>query len=381
MSPSRGLLQRLTTHSFRPLLQSSTSGPGGAPQIYLSLSHNPSFNLSLEHHLFTAIPAETPHLLLYRNTPSIIIGRNQNPWVETAHPLLLHSQHEPQEHQTAVQLLRRRSGGGTVYHDLGNVNYHVSVPTSAFNRDKHAMMVVRALRRIGVSHAIVNKRHDIVITPPNTPAPPAHLQRVESNDDNADALPEGTKKVSGSAYKLTRLRSYHHGTMLLSTDLSAVRGMLRSQISGITRARGVASVSSPVENIGVDAEEFMVAVVEEFQKLYSEGGGAVGIAAVTEAEGREIAEVVKGEQELLSEEWIYGQTPRFELDLPGGNGTLVADKGIVVEVPEQTGEAAAEVVGRRFGGRVVEEVLAAAGYADAEAWARENIGGSEWGRR
>ncbi|TGZ84218.1 hypothetical protein EX30DRAFT_357774 [Ascodesmis nigricans] len=290
MSPSRGLI-RLT-----PPLHQLLTHPPTTPQIFRSLSHNPTFNLALEHHLFTTLPPTTPHLLLYRNTPSIIIGRNQNPWVETAHHLLLT--------QSTIQLLRRRSGGGTVYHDLGNINYHVSVPTASFDRDTHAKMVVRALRRIGIPHAVVNKRHDIVITPTSSTPPPAEVEKLE------EETPEGTRKVSGSAYKLTRLRSYHHGTMLLDTDLRNVRTMLKSPIKDITRARGVASVPSPVENVGVPVKEFVDAVMDEFCVLYGDGAREMGVAEVAEEEAMEIPEVRKGVEELRSVEWVYGQTPR-----------------------------------------------------------------------
>ncbi|KAA8910711.1 hypothetical protein FN846DRAFT_517171 [Sphaerosporella brunnea] len=344
MSPSRGL--RRTTHSFASLLSSHKP-----TQIYLSLSNSPHLNLSLEHHLFQTLPATTRTLLLYINTPSLILGRNQNPWLETHHPLLLRS---PQ-----IQLLRRRSGGGTVFHDEGNVNYSVTVPTGEFNRDTHALLIARALRKLGVHGAAVNKRHDIVVLP--TPA------AEEKVDD-----PPGSRKVSGSAYKLTRLRSYHHGTMLLSTNLDRVRKLLRSPSKNLIEARGVASVPSPVTNIGVDTGDFIAAAVEEFMQLY----GDAGVAEVEEEEVQEIENVRKGIEELRSMEWVYGQTPRFSIALLGAE--VVADKGVVREVVGVDGDG---LVGRRFGGEVVERVLVRSGMGEEEArkWAGDMVGGREWG--
>jgi lipoate-protein ligase A len=344
MSPSRGILR--TTHSFSSLITSQKP-----TQIYLSLSLSPHLNLSLEHHLFQTLPSTTRTLLLYINTPSLILGRNQNPWVETHHPLLLRS---PQ-----IQLLRRRSGGGTVFHDEGNVNYSVTVPTGEFNRDTHALLIVRALRKLGVLGAAVNKRHDIVVFP----TPVAEEKVVDD--------PEGSRKVSGSAYKLTRLRSYHHGTMLLSTNLDRVRELLRSPAKQLIEARGVASVPSPVTNIGVGSGEFIAAVVEEFKSLY----GDAGVAEVTEQEAGEVENVQKGMRELKSAEWIYGQTPRFSIALPGTK--VVADKGVVEEITGVDGEG---LVGRRFGGDVVERVLVRGGMEEEEArrWAQEMVGGREW---
>ncbi|KAI5820550.1 hypothetical protein BZA77DRAFT_336452 [Pyronema omphalodes] len=272
MSPSRGLT---ATHTFSRLLASQLPN-----QIYLSTSTNPHVNLSLEHHLFTTLPSSCRTLLLYRNTPSIILGRNQNPWLETSHSSLL---------RTRVQLLRRRSGGGTVYHDLGNTNYSVTVPTAEFDRDKHALMVSRALRNLHIP-AAVNGRHDIVVLP-----------SFEAEADDPEA-----KKCSGSAYKLTRHRSYHHGTMLLNTDLGAVKQLLKSPAKDIITARGVASVPSPVVNTKVTHEEFSVSVLREWEKLYGSGG----FALVSEAEAKSVDEIAKGIRELKSEEWVYGQTPK-----------------------------------------------------------------------
>ena len=283
MSPSRGLLT--ATHSFAALARSALP-----TQIYLSRSTNPHINLSLEHHLFTTLPPASRTLVLYINSPCIVIGRNQNPWLETAHSILLRT-------SPAVQLLRRRSGGGTVFHDLGNVNYSVTVPTETFNRDTHAHLIVRALRTLGVPSAAVNARHDIVVS---------------------------DKKVSGSAYKLTRKRSYHHGTMLLDTDLSRVSALLKCPAKNLIEARGVASVPSPVTNVHVPVESFISEVVGEFATLY----GDAGIAEVEEEEAAGVDGVMEGVRELSSQEWVYGQTPKFTLTTPVGE--VVVEKGAVV---------------------------------------------------
>lgn len=132
------------------------------------------------------------------------------------------------------------------------------MPSTRFNRDTHAEMVVRALHGLGVGAATVNARHDIVLLPPGTVAAATKMQET----------PEGTRKISGSAFKLTRLRSYHHGTMLLDSRLEDVRSYLRSPARGWLKARGVDSVRSPVANVGVGREVFVDAVVREFGKMY-----------------------------------------------------------------------------------------------------------------
>jgi lipoate-protein ligase A len=274
----------------RRLFTSYTSSPRSPLQIFHSTSRDPYLNLSIEHHLLTKSHPDSTVLFLYVNEPSVVVGRNQNPWLEanlsSLRAGLLNSTSEPPE---PINLVRRRSGGGAVFHDEGNANWSVICPSAVFDRDRHAEMVVRVLKRLGVEGVRVNSRHDIV-------------QDVGENKDD-------TFKVSGSAYKLTRLRSLHHGTCLLSSpNLSRLSGFLRSPAEPFIKARGVESVRSKVRNVSVQYPPFLNAVVDEFQGMYGpvEGGGrAVGSDAL------EIPEVKKGVDELRSPEWIYGQTPQF----------------------------------------------------------------------
>ncbi|KAH8685397.1 hypothetical protein BGZ60DRAFT_365610 [Tricladium varicosporioides] len=292
MAPSRGLLSLrkaqtfIQPTNFKKTLPSrrhihTTSNPSKKTQIYLSRTKDPYLNLSIEHYLLQKSAPESTILFLYTNRPSIILGRNQNPWTEVNLPLLRSSPLKP-------DLVRRRSGGGTVFHDEGNVNYSVICPTSVFNRDKHAEMVVRALKTLNAGNVKVNERHDIVVGPPNG----------------------GPLKVSGSAYKLTRLRSLHHGTCLLnSPNLDNISRMLKSPAKQYITAKGVESVSSPVSNVNVSNDDFETAVVNEFRGMYED----VEPIVVSEIE-EDIKEIRDGMVELMSKEWIYGQTPQFTFD-------------------------------------------------------------------
>jgi lipoate-protein ligase A len=251
-----------------------------------------------------------------------------------------------------------------VFHDLGNTNYSVALPTREFTRDKHAQMIARALCAAGVDGAAVNGRHDVIITPQPS---------MTISDDGVLV-----RKVSGSAYKITRERSYHHGTMLLSTDLSRVSALLRSPAAAYITARGVASVPSPVTNINLDRSVFINAVVAEFLELYAlKENEEAGICYVDDSMTRNQEALWKGFEELKSPEWIYGQTPKFILRLPGNGGVLEVDKGHVTAasmIPE-------EVVGMKFGGAVVRRCMIASGTGEEDAikWQNDIIGGSEWG--
>jgi lipoate-protein ligase A len=282
----------------------AATNPLHKSQVYISRSLNPYLNLSIEHFLLQKTPPNSTVLFLYTNRPCIVIGRNQNPWLEVNLGLLA----QPQADIGQVSLVRRRSGGGTVFHDEGNVNYSVICPTEAFHRDKHAEMVVRALHKLGVDRAKVNERHDIILIP----------------DANHR---EGAKplKVSGSAYKLTRLRSLHHGTCLLSSpNIKSISQYLRSPAEPFIKARGVDSVSSPIANVNVSNDVFEDAVVSEFSELYG-----IGEPILLTETAQDQTDIAKGLHELMvtidplpishgadadalqSLDWIYSQTPQF----------------------------------------------------------------------
>jgi lipoate-protein ligase A len=238
--------------------------------VYTSHSHNPYLNLSAEHFLLQNSHPDSTVLFLYTNDPCIVIGRNQNPWLEVNLGLLRGFTARTGGGDAggrSVSLVRRRSGGGAVFHDSGNVNFSVICPPAAFDRNKHAEMVVRALRGLGVPTARVNERHDIV------------LDREGGSHSDGSGSPEmQTFKISGSAYKLTRLRSLHHGTCLLnSPNLADIGRLLRSPAEPYVKARGVESVRSRICNVGVPAAEFMEAVRREFGDMYGAPDVDVGL--------------------------------------------------------------------------------------------------------
>lgn len=250
-------------------------------QIYQSTSSDPYINLSIEHHLLQHSHPDSTVLFLYTNRPCVVIGRNQNPWLEVNLNLLRKGITPPgkDDHgalRQKVDLVRRRSGGGTVFHDEGNVNWSVICPPPNFDRDKHAEMVVRALHNLDIRGTPrVNERHDIVLDVDNT-----------------------TYKISGSAYKLTRQRSLHHGTCLLSSpNLKNISDILKSPAEPYIKARGVESVRSKVRNVEIGNDEFISAVVDEFQNMY--GDVSDGDMLVHEASSREVPKIEKGIAELM----------------------------------------------------------------------------------
>jgi lipoyltransferase/lipoate-protein ligase len=238
--------------------------PRGLKATVLSHSTNPYLNLALETHLFTTHP-QTHILLFYRNRPTVVIGRNQNPFSQVNLP--------------HVDFLRRFSGGGTVYHDLGNVNFSVRMPRQEFKRKLYAEMVVRAIERKNVMNCRVTDRGDIVMV---------------SGDSGY--------KVSGSAYKISKDIAYHHGTMLLDSNLNELRRalkiekriMIRDKGVDSIRANHVANIPFPGKNSLTKFQEFAQVVKDEFEEMH----GKHRFFELSEQEIQAIPEIKKIAEQL-----------------------------------------------------------------------------------
>ncbi|KAJ2553547.1 hypothetical protein EV175_002904 [Coemansia sp. RSA 1933] len=223
-----------------------------------------------------------------------------------------------------VWLARRTSGGGTVYHDLGNSNYTVVMPRDAFTRDWCAEMVSRALHHMDIP-AYVNARHDVTV------------------DD---------LKISGSAFKLTSKRAFHHGTMLIDADLTRLHGCLHSKNKDAIEAKGVDSVRSRVANLreysmAIDHPSFCDAVMREFETTLGCKLGAAG--NVTRWNGNGLDPHVLTERERISQwAWLYGQTPEFvhrfynHFSWASVFASITARRGLITGVEISTSQSALE---------------------------------------
>ncbi|GJJ07153.1 hypothetical protein Clacol_001353 [Clathrus columnatus] len=268
--------------------------------------------------LFRKAPAEKPLLFLYRNESCVVIGRNQNPWKEINFPAL---------RSLNIPFLRRRSGGGTVYHDLGNTNYSIHLPRASFDRHYTSKIVQQALINIGIN-AEINERNDICCQGFKICI---FLQyRV---------LTLNWKHVSGSAYKIVNKRAYHHGTMLITTELHKLGNSLRNTKDTMV-TRGVASVRSPVHNLqmfnpSVTHDFFLQSMIAEFRRVYEINSE---IQVLDDNPDMQALEFIQdGQKELQSWGWKYGQTPEFSYTLertfPWGvvNVIIQAYHGLITE--------------------------------------------------
>ncbi|KAF9095661.1 Biotin/lipoate A/B protein ligase [Mortierella sp. AD031] len=267
-------------------------------ETYISKISDPWTNLAFEEWLFRNSDPSTYILFLYRNSKSVIVGRNQNPFKECNLRLMA---------RDGIPFVRRKSGGGTVYHDTGNTNYSIMMPREVFDRRTNVELICRALHELDIP-ASVNERHDIVV--------------------------DG-KKIS-----------YHHGTMLIDTDLSSLGQYLKVDRSSLV-TKGVASVRSPVTRLRessftIDHLSFCEATRTEFLKRYAFDTwrqNLEGEPVVVDAEMIEGMEGVKAmRDEMKTWEWMYGQTPEFsyrlEKTFPWGtvNVTIKSKEGLITEV-------------------------------------------------
>ncbi|KAI9731761.1 MAG: Biotin/lipoate A/B protein ligase [Cirrosporium novae-zelandiae] len=314
-------------------------------QVYISRSNDPYLNLSIEHYLLENTSAESRILFLYKNAPTVVIGRNQNPWLETNLRFLRHPHGKYIEHELSrlgkINLVRRRSGGGAVFHDEGNLNYSAICPSAEFDRNKYAEMVAKALRELGAARVHVNGRHDIVLDRTS-------ISEEDNNNPGSGKQDEEKRlplKISGSAYKIIQRpshRSLHHGTCLLaSPNLDILHDLLHSPARGYIEARGVESVKSPVGNVAMAlgsnkvsslVEDAAHQIITEFTKMHDCGinretlelfwsptsqetvltGFSCAVAFIGEPH-KELPKIHNGFTELTSVEWIYDQTPQFRL--------------------------------------------------------------------
>ena len=237
---------------------------------------DPRLNLALEEFLLRHAQTAEPLLLLYINEPSVIIGRNQNVWQETD-PAFIKN--------TNIYLVRRLSGGGTVYHDLGNLNY--SFITQG-QQDLHKFErvtepIIRVLRNLGVD-AEMRGRSDIVI-------------------DN--------QKISGNAQYASRGRMFSHGTLLFDSNIADLRKAIKPRQIEI-ESKAVQSVRSSVGNI----RELLpgALTIAGFKRAILNGifgPGKIPTLELTEEDWKQVKQIAV--ERYMSWEWNIGRSPRFKV--------------------------------------------------------------------
>lgn len=246
--------------------------------IYIKNNDNrPQYNLALEEYVFTELEEFDDIFLLWINEPSIIVGKNQNTIEEINLDYIK---------ENNINVVRRLSGGGAVYHDLGNLNYTITSKNSnkvAFNFETFSKPVIEVLGELGVE-AKFTGRNDILI---------------------------GEKKFCGNAQYMSKDKVLHHGAMLFDVDLTVLGDALKVSKDKI-ESKGIKSVRSRVTNIVDHLDEKIT--VEDFKQLLLEHmmkSGDIEEYVLTDEDKKNIEKIM--EERYNTWEWNFGTSPEFNI--------------------------------------------------------------------
>ena len=181
------------------------------PMILTGDSHDPWHNLAVEALLFEGLRADEAVFYLWQNAATVVIGRHQNAWQECRVKLL---------EAEGGRLARRSTGGGAVFHDLGNLNFSFVLPRGAYDVHRQLEVIRRAVGEFGIE-AEFSGRNDLLA---------------------------GGAKFSGSAFKLSDRVGLHHGTLLVDVNMDRLSRYLVPGADKL-KAKGIKSVRSRVCNL------------------------------------------------------------------------------------------------------------------------------------
>jgi lipoate-protein ligase A len=233
---------------------------------------NPYNNLALEEYLLKHVQDKECILYLWQNEKTVVIGKNQNSWKECKITEL---------EEDGGKLVRRLSGGGAVFHDLGNLNFTFLVKKEDYNIDRQLDVIIQAVENLGI-HALKTGRNDITV-------------------DN--------RKFSGNAFYSDGTHCYHHGTILVEVDMTKLSKYLNVSKEKL-QSKGVESVKSRVINLKeynqtLTTETMEIELIQAFQKVYQ--------CQPVKIKNSDIDwnEVQTLKNKFSSWDWIYGKKLEF----------------------------------------------------------------------
>lgn len=303
--------------------------------LYESTDYDPYRNLALEQHLLESVPEGTCILYLWQNQNTVVIGRNQNAWKECRMTLL---------EEEGGHLARRLSGGGAVFHDLGNLNFTFLVPQADYDLDRQFSVIQEAVRRFGIP--------------------------AEKSGRN-DVLSEG-RKFSGNAFYKNGTQAYHHGTLLVDVDMQKMGRYLNPSKAKL-QSKGVDSVRARVVNLRelnpeVTTQRLKTAMAEAFSAVYGLPLNRMG------EETLDLAQVDSLYRHYSSWEWRCGRKLPFTFEwedrFPWGGIqiALQVESGVVQQAQVYSDamdwtiapKLEQALTGRRFTAEALEQAIAAA---------------------
>ena len=240
-------------------------------QIIIGDQDNPYLNLAVESELLDNFLENTITLFLWRNKQTVVIGTNQNPYSECDVASLLNE---------GGHLARRRTGGGAVYHDLGNLNFSFIADKKIYDVKKQMQVIQKALLNFNLETE-VSGRNDITY--------------------------QG-RKFSGNAFAKTKYQGLHHGTILIKTDGERLQKYLKVKPAKLHK-HGVKSVASRVINLSevaeITSENIIPHLIKAFEEVYQ------GTATIINFNDLCNEEAIKLSQKISSDEYLFGKWKEF----------------------------------------------------------------------
>ena len=247
-------------------------------QYCISTSNDPYLNLAFEHYLFSNVKSNDRILYLWRNSQTVVIGKFQNPWSECNVEKMA---------EDDIKLMRRYSGGGAVFQDLGNLCFTL-ISGSDYDveeqKSKNNDFIISALNKFNIT-ALASGRNDILVN---------------------------ERKISGAAFQIQQGNLMHHGTLLVNSDLDRLQLYLKPSKDKL-ETKGIKSVRSRVANL----QEFnhlltVEALIEQLRITYTEYFSEFdSIGYIDERILNSKLELKLEYENLISWDWLYGKTPAF----------------------------------------------------------------------
>lgn len=240
-------------------------------RVVVGNQFNPYLNLAVESALTDDVLPDTMTMFLWKNSQTVVIGVNQNPYSECNVELL---------QSEGGHVSRRRTGGGAVYHDLGNLNFSFVVGNENYDVRRQCSVIQRALLDFGLK-AEVSGRNDILI--------------------------DG-RKFSGNAFYKGRQQSLHHGTILIKTDTERLQKYLKVNPVKLHK-HGVKSVESRVVNLSelveITAEKLIPSLIRSFEEVYGGKAETVGFDTLC------TPKVIADKEYIESDEYLFAKWRNF----------------------------------------------------------------------
>lgn len=240
-------------------------------QIIIGTQDNPYLNLSVESSLLDNYSENTITLFLWKNRQTVVIGTNQNPYSECDVETLLNE---------GGHIARRRTGGGAVYHDLGNLNFSFIADKNIYDVKRQMTVIQKALLNFGLETE-VSGRNDITY--------------------------QG-RKFSGNAFAKTKYQGLHHGTIMIKTDGEKLQKYLKVKLSKLHK-HGVKSVSSRVINLSevadITSENIVPHLIKAFEEVYNNKAVEIRFSDLC------TEEVLRSRDHISSKEYLFGKWKEF----------------------------------------------------------------------